>query len=127
MGLSISYQLTYILLVLNCHTNWPYTLYVCFWPLQKISIGQVCYKIPKIHKETKFNQFFGIIFLEKPFIYHIFWFNFNPIVLFWYYHLPFLSNIETQVLSDTATTVLHYTKLLSTPPVIAKSIAPGGL
>ena len=85
------YQMTYILikLVLNCHTNWRYTLYVqdfffysttfgfvhpwwvrinqcqsdygpnaikrwnrsnkaCFSPLQKMSMGQVCYEYIKL-------------------------------------------------------------------------------
>ena len=89
IGLSISYQLTYIVIKLapNIHTKHLYTLCVqdfffsqpllvmrgeplsttlkvvttkcskllkqikncLFWPLQKISMGQVCYKVPKIH------------------------------------------------------------------------------
>ena len=29
--------------------------------------------------------------------YSIFWYNKNPIVSVWYYHMPFFSNVETQL------------------------------
>ena len=36
-----------------------------FWPLQKMSTGQVHYKLPKIPNKTTLNQICMIFFLEK--------------------------------------------------------------
>ena len=55
-------------------------------PLQKISMGQVCYKLLKIHNYTILNQMFRLFSLGKIVCTDFCWYN----ILVWYYHLPFL-------------------------------------
>ena len=84
-----------------------------FRPLQKISMGQVCYKLPKIYNQTILNQ---MQFSLKNTVSCIIQ---NPVVSVWYYHLPFFSNIEIQVcyysltLTDTLSPVCGFFLLLS--------------
>ena len=43
------------------------------------------------------NQIFILFSLKTLVFTRLYGIILNPIVLFWYYNLPFLSNIETQV------------------------------
>ena len=62
-------------------------------------MSQICFKVPKIYNQTTLNLSF-MHFSFENFIFTIFsGIIKNPVVSVWYYHLPFLSNIETQVKS----------------------------
>ena len=62
-----------------------------------MSMGQVCFKLPKIYNYTILNQIF-ILFSLKNTVFTVFSCIIqNPVVSVWYYHMPFFSNVEAQV------------------------------
>ena len=64
-------------------------------------MGQVRYKVPKLHNYTILNKIV-MLFLLKHTVFTVFSGTIkNPIVSVWYYHMPFFSNVETQVGSAT--------------------------
>ena len=66
-----------------------------FLPVQKISMGQVCYKLPKIHTESDFLLFALENIVLQNFLvqYKILLYQSGTIIF------SFFSNVETQVMS----------------------------
>ena len=62
-----------------------------------MSTIQVRFKVPKIYNSRILNQSFIKFSLDNIVLTICSGIFQNPVVLVWYYHLPFYSNIETQV------------------------------
>ena len=65
----------------------------CFWPLQKMLMSQVCYKVPKIYKQTILNKFHAI-FIRKHCFYHIFQYIKKKCCIILVLSLAFLYKLE---------------------------------
>ena len=60
-------------------------------------MGQVCYKVPTIHNQTILNQIFMLFSLNNTVLTVFSGIIQNPVISVWQYHMPFFSNVETQV------------------------------
>ena len=64
--------------------------------------GPVCYKLPNIYNKTILNQIFMLFSLKNTSFFTVFSCIIqNTVVSVWCYHLPFFSNVETQMGNNT--------------------------